>query len=270
MKIVHIYNTANVPAIMAKGLRKKGHNVYVFSNDAGDYFRQGECYGGVHPIRGDPIPHALDNCKDAHIIHCHSIPHQIKKIRSKFPDKKIILEYHGNDKRKHTPEIEKLVDKILVATPTLLEEGWTYLPNPVDLTWWKKRKHYGDKYFWMKQWCGIDKGEIGMEWDIIEKTVKQFRDVNHVNLYIIKRWIFFTKYSNMQKWYDIYDVWVEYKPYVDYSKGRTLSMTAMEALACGLRVYYLAENLYIDDFPMEHDAVKVVDVLEQIYKELLK
>lgn len=270
MRILHIYNTANVPGILAKYLRLEGHEVSVYSNDRADYFRQGESYGGVIPIQGDPVPAALKVADDFDIIHCHSIPHQIKKIRTRCPDSKIILHYHGNDTRKHTAELDDYVDKYLCSTPTLVRDDWTYLPNPVDPTFWVKRKKTGNKYLWMKQWCGEDKGDIGKEWDIIEKEVIHRSKNKGFDLEIVKRWIQHVPYRYMQEiFFDDADVWIEYKPYVDYGKGRTMSLTSMEALLCGLRVYYLVEDLYIDSFPVEHMPEHVVDMLLKIYEEVI-
>jgi hypothetical protein len=77
------------------------------------------------------------------VIHIHSLFKIIPELRKKYPDKKLILHYHGSEVRTKVGSLDPLrleaedkSDIILVATPDLVNyltnSNPKYIPNPVD------------------------------------------------------------------------------------------------------------------------------------------
>jgi len=252
----------------------------------------------------DFVDYCISEAKNADIIHIHSNQALIFTIRKIFGNsKKIILHYHGTDirgfKNKNSSKIsifqnitnkkklfvhkiknrlwlvkrgyykpfstesQKLANDILVATPDLLTlvPHAKYLPNPIDLDHFSKRND--DNYNRSINNALTIKTATGD----IQKTL-EYCKINNVRLKIdifdrTKTPLWYEEIPNFLKKYDIYiDVRiVNDKILENYSK------TALESLACGLKVLnYKLE--YIDRLPEIHYPVNVVSQLENIYNKL--
>jgi len=250
------------------------------------------------------VDYCISEAKNADIIHIHSNEALIFTIRKIFGNsKKIILHYHGTDirgfKNKNSSKIsifqnitnkkklfvhkiknrlwlvkrgyyksfstesQKLANDILVATPDLLTlvPHAKYLPNPIDLDHFSKRND--DNYNRSINNALTIKTATGD----IQKTL-EYCKTNNVRLKIdifdrTKTPLWYEEIPNFLKKYDIYiDVRiVNDKILENYSK------TALESLACGLKVLnYKLE--YIDRLPEIHYPVNVVSQLENIYNKL--
>jgi hypothetical protein len=251
----------------------------------------------------DFVDYCISEAKNADIVHIHSNEALVFTIRKTFGNsKKIILHYHGTDirgfKKKNSSKIsilqkftnkkklfvhkiknrlwlakrgyykslstesQKLANDILVATPDLLTlvPHAKYLPNPIDLDHFSKRN---DNYNRPMNSALTIKTATGD----IQKTL-EYCKINNVRLKIdvfdrTKTPLLYEEIPNFLKKYDIYvDVRiVNDKILENYSK------TALESLACGLKVLnYKLE--YIDRLPETHYPVNVVSQLENIYNKI--
>ena len=303
MRVLHINDQAGVACVLAKYQLRNGIESKVVSNNTIDKFGILKFYKDyvniVKPI--DFVDHCIAEAKDADIIHIHSNETLVFKIREAFGNsKKIILHYHGTDIRglvkkkseksilqnmknknklflrkikkrlwlikrgyykSFSVEAQNLANEILVATPDLLTllHNANYLPNPVDLDHFSKKNNNKEepKY-------NINALTIHTETGDIQKTL-EYCKINNINLKInvydrTKKPLLYEEVPNFLKKYDIYvDIRVvNGKILENYSK------TALESLACGLKVLnYKLE--YVDKLPEIHNPVNVVNKLQNIY-----
>ena len=305
MKVLHINDQAGVSCILAKYQRMNAIESKVLSSNKIDKFGILKFYKDYVDIV-EPA-HFADKCiseaKNADIIHIHSNEVLVFTIRKAFGNsKKIILHYHGTDirglKNKNNPEIsviqnmknrkklfvtkiknrlwlvkrgyfkpfsiesQNLVNEILVATPDLLPllPYAKYLPNPVDLDHFSKRNVNHST-------SNNNALTIHTETGDIEKTL-DYCKTNNINLKInvydrTKTPLLYAEIPNFLKKYDVYvDIRI-----VNDKLIESLSKTALESLACGLKVLtYKLE--YIDKLPEEHHPLNVVNQLQNIYNNI--
>ena len=160
-------------------------------------------------------------------------------------------------------ESQKLANEIFVSTPDLLSllPHAKYLPNPVDVDHFSKDDTNHNKV--NKNNALTIKTEIGD----MQKTLEYCKK-NNINLKIdvfdrTKTPLLYEEIPNFLKKYDIYvDIRI-----VNDKILENLSKTALESLACGLKVLnYKLE--YIDKLPEMHNPVNVVNQLENIYNKI--
>jgi hypothetical protein len=247
--------------------------------------------------------YCIAESKNADIIHIHSMEELVIKMRKTFGNsKKIILHYHGTDIRGLKPnfstlqnmktktkifaakvryklrllnmgyykslqtvrtESQKLADELIVSTPDLLSllPNAKYLPNPVDLEHFSKdnvncNHNDNDKALTIKtptgntekslQYC--KENSIELKIDVFDRT---------------KTPLLHEQIPNLLKKYKIYvDIRI-----VNDKILESLSKTALESLACGLKVLnYKLE--YLNKLPQMHNPVNVVNQLENIYNKI--
>jgi hypothetical protein len=305
MKVLHINDQAGVSCILAKYQRRNGIESKVLSSYKSDKFGILKFYKDyvnvVEPA--ELIDYCISESRNADIIHIHSNEAFVFRIRKIFGNsKKIILHYHGTDirglKNRNNPEIsnlqniknkkklfvqkiktrlwlikrgfynsfstesQNLANEILVATPDLLTlvPKATYLPNPIDSDHFSKRNDNhnisNNKALTIKTATGD-----------IQKTL-EYCKINNINLNIdvydrTKKPLLYEEIPNFLKKYDIYvDIrMVNGKILENYSK------TALESLACGLKVLnYKLE--YIDKLPEIHYPTNVTSQLQHIYNKI--
>jgi hypothetical protein len=303
MKILHINDQAGVACILAKYQRYNGIESKVLSSYKFDKFGIFKFYKDYVNIidQTNFIDHCISEAKEADIVHIHSMEELVIKMRKKFGNsKKIILHYHGTDIRGRKNSIifnipylksrakvfavrirnrtrlikmgyykslriesQKLADEILVSTPDLLSllPNAKYLPNPVDIEHFSKDNaaapinEFKDKGLTIKTPTGN-----------IEKSL-QYCKQNNIDLKIdvfdrTKTPLLYRQVPNLLKKYQVYvDIRV-----VNDKILESLSKTALESLACGLKVLnYKLE--YLDKLPEIHNPVNVINQLENIYNK---
>jgi hypothetical protein len=152
MKVLHIWNQAGVSSIISKWQKKIGYESHVIVQGKHDPYHVGEYYNNETIYCGKVkfVLTALKRCAEYDIIHLHDAWFMIHLIKVRYPKKKIIMHYHGSMIRRSMKESrrvfwEKLVDKILVATPDLLDFVYNlppiYIPNPVDVELFHNTPH---------------------------------------------------------------------------------------------------------------------------------
>ena len=254
--------------------------------------------------RSNFAEYCLSEAKNADIIHIHSAEQLVIKIRKAYGNsKKIVLHYHGTDirglKNKNNPnsstiqntttrtksfaakvknrlrlmqmgyykslriESQKLANEILVSTPDLLSllPYAKYLPNPVDVDHFSKDDITHNKV--NKNNALTIKTEIGNSEKVLEYCKKNNIDLKIDVFDRTKSPLLYEEIPNFLKKYNIYvDIRI-----VNDKILENLSKTALESLACGLKVLnYRLE--YLDKLPEMHNPVNVVNQLENIYNKI--
>ena len=307
LNVLHIHDQAGVACILAKYQRMINLKSKVLSSNTIDKYGILKFYKDYVDLvdRFNFAEYCLSEAKNADIIHIHSAEQLVIKIRKAYGNsKKIVLHYHGTDirglKNKNNPnnftiqntttrtksfaakvknrlklmqmgyyrslriESQKLANEILVSTPDLLSllPYAKYLPNPVDVNHFSKDNHTTNNKV-NKNNALLIKTEIGNSEKVLEYCMK-----NNINLKIdvfdrTKSPLLYEEIPNFLKKYNIYvDIRI-----VNDKILENFSKTALESLACGLKVLnYKLE--YIDKLPQIHNPVNVVNQLENIYNKL--
>ena len=297
MRILHIWDQGAVACKLAKYQRLQGHESTVITPSG--YYKYGVSNFYSDYIFAITLEDFVDKCIEeseaADIIHIHSRIDILFKLREKFGrTKKIILHYHGTDirgfhgkrkeqaptrprlsviilklkgvarrvlrKSKHQMHIkaQRLADEVLVSTPDLLRlvEKGIYLPIPVDTDHFKP---YLFSKNYLKEALTIDTEVTDIHWAL--NYCKEHGINSDIEVY--------DRVKNPVMYADMPDFLRRYKVYVDirYVNEKildNLSTTALEALACGLKVLDF-QLRYRQGLPEEHDTINVVSRLSSIY-----
>lgn len=297
MRILHVWDQAGVACILAKYQRRQGYSSSVLRVKGQDKYGINKFYSDLIIFCSEQefIQRSLREADSAQLIHVHSRIDVIAPLRERYgKSKKIILHYHGTDIRgfsspamhhKHhrlasiLPNsksiLKKLIrrksgnivknqkaqlaaDGILVSTPDLLKlvKRASYLPNPVDIEHFKPDDYQLDRgkraltirsevtdIDWALDYCKRNKVDLDIEtYDRTQNPIM---------------------YQNMPIFLKRYNTYVDIR-LVNGKILKNLSKSALESLACGLRVldYRL---MYHRGLPLEHNPSEVLSKLENIY-----
>jgi hypothetical protein len=302
---LHIHDQAGVACILAKYQRMNDIKSKVLSSNKIDKYGILKFYKDYVDLvdRANFVEYCISEAKNADIIHIHSVEELVIKIRKAFGNsKKIILHYHGTDirglKNKNNQNVltiqntknraksfaakvknrlrliqmgyykplqtesQKLADEILVSTSDLLLllPHAKYLPNPVDVEHFSKDNTNHNKVNNNALTIKTTSGDI-------QKTLLYCNE-NNINLKIdvldrTKTPILYEEIPNYLKKYDVYvDIRI-----VNDKILENLSKTALESLACGLKVLnYKLEYVY--RLPDIHNPINVTNELKNIYNKI--
>lgn len=267
MRILHIWDQAGVACILAKHQRKLGHDVRILKRAGYDPF-------GIFDFYREPllntdgksfIKSAIVQASQCEAIHVHSLYKIIPELRKRYPEKKLVLHYHGSEARKEIKDSVQLQaeqdsDAVIGSTDDLkpyVGNAMIHVPNPIDTDHFKPGAES----------CGSRKGAFtfkttgaNMEWVLSHLKDKGIE----TQVEVLDRQDYPIPYSLLPRTLAQYSLYVDLK-HVGGKLLQSSSKTALECLACGLQV--LDHNLkYSKDLPDEHlpDAVarKVLEIYE--------
>jgi glycosyltransferase involved in cell wall biosynthesis len=273
MNILHVWDQAGVACILAKYQRRLGHNVSILKRKGYDPFDIFTFYKEtLYDLDGKKfINFVIEESKNFDIIHIHSLYKIVPQIRKKYKDKIIIIHYHGSELRnglidhslhKLIEEVDKKSNLAFLATPDLIKyesEKRMYIENPVDMEHFKpmiQDKQNEDTFLAFK----TNQIDINALNNYLQKNNIK------INLTIHDRTINPISYTNMPSFLSNYSVYVDIK-IINNKFLESLSKTALEALACNLKV--LSYDLkYLNDFPTKHKAENVVEKMMTLIESL--
>jgi hypothetical protein len=289
--VLHIWDQAGVAFILAKFQQMNGNESKVIRVKNADKYGIDEFYKeyGLFVTTEELVYKSIEEARRADVIHIHSLPEMVINIRNTYGESKvIILHYHGTDirgfsgdnsrvfslgnilkpknivgkirKRHLHIKAQRLADRVIVSTPDLIRlvKGSIFLPNPIDTDHFNKKmikERSVDVYEGVLVNSEVTNVELAMNYC-------KHKKINlNVNIYDrTKNPIYYKDVPNFLKKYDVY---IDLR-FVDRKLLKNLSKTALEALACGLRV--LNYNLeFVDNLPSEHCPTNVVTILSSIY-----
>jgi hypothetical protein len=269
MKILHIWDQAGVACILAKHHRRLGNEVHIMKRAGYDPFGIFEFYGETL-LDADGksfLNAALKKAEEYDVVHVHSLFKIVPELKRKYGRKKLVLHYHGSEARKQTKEqiqkqAEEMCDVVIGSTRDLEQftnSKMIYVPNPIDTEHFSHSgshhsrdgkaftfKTTGSDIAWVMR--HLAENGIGVSVDVLDRQASPI------------------PYSDMPGVISRYDVYVDMK-YIQNTLLQALSKTALECLACGLRV--LDHKLdYVEMLPSEHQPGKVAQDILQIYDKL--
>jgi glycosyltransferase involved in cell wall biosynthesis len=299
MQILHIWDQAGVACIIAKYQQLQGHNSKVIRISGYDPYGINNFYKNYifHTRAVEYIEKCIEMAKPADIVHVHSRIDILFELRKKYgSSKKIILHYHGTDIRgsqihkQQTPhsllsltdillkskriakrmlfskskkqihiEAQKLADIVIVSTPDLLElvPKGVYLPNPIDIDHFNQNRISKKNEQKEALIINTEVTNISCALDYCKK-----HNIN-LDIEIHDRISHPIMYHDMPYFLKKYKTFIDIR-FVNKTLLENLSKTALEALACGLKVldYRLQ---YHQGLPSQHNPMNVVSHLSTIY-----
>ncbi|OYT40833.1 MAG: hypothetical protein B6U89_00790 [Desulfurococcales archaeon ex4484_58] len=264
LHVLHIGNTAGIGSVLAKYQKKffkwKTDVLVRKELDKFNITTYGTyIYGG----RTSFYICVLRMFRKYDIVHIHSLDKLVPLLKIIDPRKKIVLHYHGSDIRGKwhiRKKYWKYADKILVATPDLLKDAppsTSYLPNPVDTELFMPLPGLKSRRTALFIYGKHEKFVKSIEW------AKELARKYSLKLYIHNRDENPIPYRRMPYLLNRFEY------FIDHRFVPALSLTALEALACGLKVFRW-DGKIIDKLPEEHLPLNVIKRLWNIYREILE
>lgn len=262
--ILHVLDTAAVSCTLAKWTNKVyGVKTNVYAMKKHDPFGHVTCGKIYEGIGTRLLYHVIQDAKNFDIVHLHQLDQPIHKIRKHYPEKPIVMHYHGTDIRGRW-NIKKRywaqATAILVSTRNLLEgapEETTYLPNPIDTDLFHPTSHEAP----VKSALTFKHGAI----DIAEELAKRY-DLELCIHNRNKTYLEMPQFLRQFSWY--LDVKRSNAGVLLCRSEGSGSKTGLEALACGLKVVN-SDGEIREGLPSQHRAENVVKALHPIYKKLV-
>jgi glycosyltransferase involved in cell wall biosynthesis len=294
MRILHLWDQAGVAFVLAKYQTMQGHKSNAIMVTEYDKFGIGKFYREyiISTTLQEFEQKSIDEARFSDILHVHSRSDLVHKLRKVFGhSKKIIIHYHGTDvrgiknqklphrsrlsdmavrgiftyrrirdaalakKRIHS-KAQELADAVVVSTPDLMPivPKAVHIPNPIDIG-----------HFAPNGPAKIDKA-LTIDTEAIDIRLT----LDHCRKYGLEFDIdVYDRIQNPIMYFDMPSFLKKYGTYVDirYVDGillENLSKTALEALACGLKVIdYRMERLH--SLPPQYNPVNVISRLDSIY-----
>lgn len=261
MKVLHIGNVAGVASSLVRGLRDRGIKAQMIERKRHPYRFPSETVVDASVISF--LFYILKLSQDYDIVHLHSLPYSLlfnidifgfKALRSK-----LVVHLHGTELRECHNKVSTKValgicDQVLISTPDLFfychKASW--LPNPIDPIFksLENPQRYG-KALYFRKWYEPEGErivqmrceEMGLELTVPENPMR---------------------YSEMPLFLNQFEV------FFDRFNIPSLSKTALEALACGCKVFGwkgLVTNS--EEILRNHSLEAVTEKLVHTYKKIL-
>ena len=269
-RILHVWDQSGVGCILAKYQRKNGYEADIIKRKGFDSMGIFSFYGGkeIKAILSLQFFKKVEKyCEVYDILHIHDLYELIPRLRKKFPDKKIILHYHGS-KLRNTPKekrsnAESMANAVIVSTPDLTKyTNAIYLPNPVDLEHFSPKtiKHNG------RAVCIRTKTES-------RELISRLLEEHNISLVydMVNREQKKIPYKDMPTFLGNYEYLIDLKNVNDLEGTKSYimpaySMLGLQALAMGLKVInYNFETK--KGLPIQHDPNHIVKDLTKIYEK---
>lgn len=271
IRILHIWNKAGVGGFLSRYMDKEYDTKSLcITRKALDWFDLSSEKTKVLDNRVITyFIKVLLECRKYDILHFHAHDQYIKYFKMIYPNKKIIIHYHGTVIRYNWEsriKYWKHADVILVSTPDLLDgspENTIWLPNVVD----------EDICFRQLKYPKV----IGSAFHVDRFAIDYanlYADNNNLKLFIHDRDVLripHYAFINLLGRFEYYiDVKRDYPSAVEVTRVlKALSVTGLEALACGCKVINY-EGKVINELPSKHESHNIVSSLYEIYNSLIE
>ena len=265
MKILHVLNTAGVASTIAQYMdRNHETQSKVITRECQDRYGHttyGEYWNHSFYVFLAKIIHEAQNHD---IIHLHDRDILIPILKRIYPNKTVIIHYHGSKIRHQWSLREKYwgkADLIIAVTPELLQDAppdVQVIENPVDTELFKSPNSEPEY------------SALHMEYGVTDMA-KEIAENNSLPLTVHDR------RKNPIPFLKMPELLSQHSHYIDlkYDKTQTLlhppdaySKTGLEALSCGLKI--LSVNQYeAQGLPEKHYPEKVAETIHDLYQKFI-
>lgn len=257
VRVLHIWDTAGVAGNLATYFSRNypGVKTSVLYRRKYDPFFQSR--GIVEFIGGGPLRfHLMTFIKSLkyNILHFHALDRWLGFYKAIFPDKLLIIHYHGSHIRGKWEERRghwRHADHIIVSTPDLLEgapERAEYIPNMMNVGQVHETRIM-DSAFHVKY------GAVDLASELAEER--------GLGLMVWDRDETPLRHSLFLKYLARHEFYIDIRR-VDGEILRNLSLTALEALALGSKVINW-EGQVIEELPEIYEATTIAERFIAIY-----
>ncbi len=268
IRIIHVFDQAGVAFVLAKFQQLQGHESKVITTESSDKYGIKDFYSDqIIYVKSENefLRESLKYAKSADVIHIHSRIDALLFLHKELGNsKRIILHYHGTDirglKRIKLPHRSRLSD---LAIKSIYKYRTIH-----DKLLLKSKLHDTEHFFpdCFEKGLVSDKDALTMDTEATDcNLAMQLCRKNNIriNIDVYDRMKVPIMYKDMPRFLKRYAVYVDIR-YVNGQLLPNLSKTALEALACGLRVLNYRLQ-YHDNLPVEHQPLNVLSRLQSIY-----
>ncbi len=285
MKVLHIFNTANIAVTIAKYQRMLDIQSDVVMRKTFTAFGGHEIIPNPYVIPGGAkrfLFACLRLIPKYDIIHSHAPRFTRNYLQKLIRWKPYVFHYHGSNIRGKWAEKRnewKKADFLVVSTPELLNgapKTAYYVPNPVDKNHFHRTEPYtSDTALFILRW----KRQL----PAFEQAKRECKEYN-LDLTIIDRKKSHIPYANFPEYLQKFEYYIDTKtyeafdpilsntnwdiPYSEVKMNNSLSVTALQQLAIGGKV--LNNGAVLTKFPSDHDPLTVAKKWIDIYEQLLE
>ena len=273
MRVLHVWDQAGTGSLMAKYQREAMHyqRSAVIQDQKHDYLGTTKYYNNFLYSKLPFLLHSLTASRLYDIIHLHDSYFMILPLRLLYPKKKIIIHYHGTLIRSNKLGnfrffLERFVNKILVATPDLLEYKYRtpplYVPDPIDVKLFHKRTiPQNQRAFTLLK---FDQDERKLRRKLIDMGYGFHLEAQGR----LRGYSNGIPYKDFDKKLAQYEYFIDI-PMYDNKIIKANSCAGLQAMNMGLKVV-CHDGTVKDSMPTVHEPYSVVLLLDRIYREIKK
>jgi len=263
LRVLHVWNTAGVASVIAKyQARILKWETWVVSRLGHDPFSLTYYGEALKTSSLGFFSKVIWISRGYDLVHVHSLDKMVPLIKTLYPAKPVILHYHGSEIRDKWEKRKKYwlkADVIMVSTRDLLEgapQHVIYLPNPVDTEFFRPMPHLRRTNTALYIYDPLN--------PILSRDLKWAREAaNRYNLCLIIH----NRRKNPVKHKDMPIFINKFEYLIDRKSVNSLSKTALEALACGLKVIRW-DGKIVTGLPEDHRPEYVIKRLYKIYNSV--
>lgn len=225
MRVLHVHQIAHIPQLLVRELKKKGIEASFSEEASADSIKDFDIIHGHYALNR----HTINAFKLARknkipfVLHCHG-----SDLRLLSGTQRINLPFHYKTISQH---IRKISAKILLSTPDLIEfePNGTYIPNPVDMELFRPMPEVektGRHLICGKQIAGsriLDFIKPGIKYDCVNNG-EEIQWPDNVKM------LDYVEYEQLPEFFNRYENMIG-------TIGDLISMSRLEAMACGLRTF---------------------------------
>lgn len=269
LRVLHIFDMAGVAYVTAKSMdRLYGTKTLVFQRKVFDPYGQGDVYAENSQIVDYGAIRFSIACllisRKYDILHIHDFDKLLPYLSRLYPKKVVVIQYHGDRIRGQWKEREhyyKNASAILYSVKDLESVDMPHkamlLLDPIDRDLFKPMSRDG----------AAPKSALTFS-HAADDLATRLANQRGLNLTILRAKIPYVRMPETLS---------EFEYYIDIKrdsfgnilgKDDSVSVTALQALACGLKVVKGWDNKIMTSLPEEHSPENVCRILHELYKEL--
>lgn len=258
-RVLHICNTAGVASVLAKYMDKYcGTESMVYTRKALDPYGL-TMYGEVLDCGAWRFAwKMLWKARKFSLVHVHDFDKLLPWLRMAYKHKPLVMHYHGSRIRfkwRERRTFWQFADAVLYSTKDLAEGAPSdamYFPNPVDTELFRPVPEC------LKQPCSA----LSMDKDLDRVLAEKYAEKYGLKLTVQALGV---PHCEMPRLLSRFEYYIDTKR---IEGGHGLSKTALEALACGVKVIDWKGEV-VERLPPMHHPKASVELLHVLYKGLV-